>query len=204
MVRAAPMSKITSEAISVSEENDLMRKPTRIAVAALAAAAAAGIPASGAGALDTTLTATVTAGNVGSRTIVANPVTMSSVAGTSTLTGSLATTVTEAARTGTNPWSVTAAIGVLTDTVTPANTLANTNMSISNRAVTQTSGGGTATATSGTEVVSAARTLFTTTGQSTAAVYSGTYASTSDWHLALPNGTPTGVYAGTITLTLVQ
>lgn len=188
-----------------------MRKPSRFAAAAAVAVAVtiggpitlAGAVVDGTGATPT-VTATVTAGTVGSRSITASPVTMSSALSSATLTGSLAATVTEAARTGTNPWSVTAAIGSLVDTGVPANTLANTNMSISNRAVVQTAGGGTSVATTGSEAVSAARTLFTNTAQSTAVVYTGTYASTSDWTLSLPNGTATGVYTGTITLTLVQ
>jgi hypothetical protein len=176
-------------------------------VAATVVVAAVGLPADMAAAADgggatSAVTATVTAGSVGSRSItLAVPVTMASALDSSTLSGSLAATVTEAARTGTNPWSVTASIGTLTS---GTDTLANTNMTISNRAVVKTAGGGTATGTSGSQVVDAARTLFTNTGQDASTVYTGTYASTSDWTLSLPNASKTGVYTGTITLTLVQ
>ena len=197
-----------------------MLKPVRIAVATLAATAAIGMSPTGVGAqvdgggATSAVTATITTGSVGSRSItLANPVALTSALNTSTLNGSLATTVTEAARTGTNAWSVTAAIGPLVDTSVPVNTLANTNVTVSSRRVDQVAGGGTATAAGGTtaapvtdagEVVSAARTLFSTDGQLNTLVYTGTYASTSNWSLALPNGTKIGAYTGTITLTLVQ
>lgn len=151
------------------------------------------------------VSATLTAGSIGSRSVTTvSPVALTTALGTSTLSGALATTVTEAARTGSNNWSVTAAIGTLTHAVDGTKTLANTNLSIDNRDVLQVAGGGTAAEVTGSQTMDAARTLFTTPGQSTTAVYTGTYAATADITLAVPNGTTVGVYNGTLTVTLVQ
>ena len=175
-----------------------------VLVSAVALAASAGSASAqvtdGAGGTST-VTATLTANQIGSRSVTSvAPVALATTLGTSTLSGELAATVTEAARTGTNSWSLTAAIGSLTS---GANSLANSTMSISNREVVQVAGGGTADGIDGTQDMSAARTLFTTTGQSTSAVYTGTYAATADLSLTVPNGQAVGVYTGTLTITLI-
>ena len=155
----------------------------------------------------TTLTATIVAGDIGSRTLViAAPIVMASDIGIGTLEGSLAATVTEVTRTGTNPWYVTAAVGDLTNTdlSTDNDTISNAALEISDRSVEQVLGGGTAAADPDPATMSAAATLFETLDQDEAAVYSGTYASTSTWTLTPPNGAKTGEYTGTVTVTLFQ
>lgn len=152
---------------------------------------------------DVSVTANITAGAIGVRSITATtPIVLNPSLGVATVQGALAATVTETAVTGTNPWSVTAAMSALTKA--GATDIANSNLAISNRAVVPVLGGGTAAATSGSENMSATRTLFTNTGQLTTAIYTGTYATTADLALSVPNGQTAGVYSGTMTITLVQ
>lgn len=149
-----------------------------------------------------TVTATITA-SIGSRSITAAaPIVMSSATDATTLTGSLVMTVTEAARSGTNPWSVTATMTDLTNA--SSDVLAKANMAVSGRSVTQVAGGGTAAAPSGSTPLDGTATLFNNTGQLAATVYTGTYTGNSTWTLSVPNGSKVGVYTGTVTLTLVQ
>ncbi|HUQ40810.1 MAG TPA: hypothetical protein VM030_11715 [Acidimicrobiales bacterium] len=185
----------------------MKKRALYVAAATITAAAVVmqGGPASAAdgGGATSAVTATITAGAIGSRSITAaSPIAMTSSLDSTSLSGSLTATVTEAARSGTNPWSVTATMSDLTNVATDV--LSKANMAVSGRSVIKTAGGGTAAAPAGSSNLDAAVTLFSTTGQSAGVVYTGSYASSSTWTLAVPNATATGVYSGTVTLTLVQ
>ena len=177
-----------------------MRK--QIIVAALLGSALAFSQVSPASADVATVTANVTAGGIGLRSLTSVPaIVLSATPGDAQVSGSMTAVVTEAAVTGVTPWSVTADLSTLTN---GGNTLANSNVDISNRAASRVAGGGTVTPTSGLENLSTTRTIFTTTGQSATSVYTGVYTSTADLDLNIPNGTATGIYTGTMTVTLVQ
>lgn len=149
-----------------------------------------------------TLSATLTAGSIGSRSVTTvSPVALTTALSSSVATGALSVVVTEAARGGTNPWSVTTVASALTS---GANTIPASNLSILGRGVVQVAGGGTAAAPTGTSALSAAATLFSTTGQDAALLYTGTYTGTGTVSLAVPNGAAVGAYTGTLTVTLVQ
>ena len=127
------------------------RRVARWVLAAMSVAAigsvASGAAADG-GSASAPLVATITGGQVGSRTITLAAATpMASVLAQANLTGSLQVVVAEAARTGTNPWSVTAQAGALSDG--NGHTIPAANVSVSGRGVTQTLGGGSSTPSSG-------------------------------------------------------
>ena len=150
-----------------------------------------------------TVTANVTAGSIGLRSLTSVPaVTLTPALGQATVTGAMSAVVTEAAVTGTNPWSVTASISPLALVGQPD--IANSNVAISTRATVQVSGGGTSTNPTGSEALSAARTVVSNAGQNTGAVYTGTYTNSANLALTVPNGTVAGIYTGTLTVTLVQ
>lgn len=126
--------------------------------------------------------------------------------GTNTMSGLVAVTVSEEARTGTNPWSVTSVLAAdLEGTTLDTNTIARSNVSISpsSGTILQVLGGGT-TSAGGGGTLDAARTVMSNSGQDDGTNYTGTYAIDSTVTLTVPNATPTDVYTGTITLTLVQ
>ncbi|MFA5787674.1 MAG: hypothetical protein WDA71_11965 [Actinomycetota bacterium] len=150
------------------------------------------------------ITATITAGSIGSRSVTSvAPVVMTSLLNASQLTASYAVLVTETARTGTDPWSVTAVLAAaLSDGL--GHTIPTSNMAVSARSVLRVLGGGTATAPAGSEDLSAAKTLFSVTGQDPLSVYTGTYTGSGTLTLTVPNATAVGVYTGTLTVTLVQ
>ena len=177
-----------------------MRK--RFIVAAVLGASLAFSQVGVASADTATVTANVTSGGIGLRSLTSVPaITLLSTAGSSTVDGSMAAVVTEAAVTGDTAWSVTAALSTLTN---GGNTLANSNVDIKNRAVVQVAGGGTSAPVTGTQDMSAARTLFNNSGEVATSVYTGTHSATADLSLHVPNGTATGIYSGTMTVTLVQ
>jgi hypothetical protein len=150
-----------------------------------------------------TVTATLTGNAIGSRSVtVVAPVALASAAGSTTLSAPYSLTVVEATRSGSNPWSVTGDVSTLTDAT--SDTIAATNMSVSARAVLQTLGGGVSSAPAGSQAFGAARTLFSNAGQDTATLYSGNYVGSGTMTLAPPDGTKTGIYTGTFTVTLVQ
>jgi hypothetical protein len=154
-------------------------------------------------AADVTVTANVTAGGIGLRSLTSTPaIALVPTPGVSTVQGTMTAVVTEAAVTGTTPWSVTATMTALSKS--GATDIANTNLAVSNRATVQAAGGGSSTNPSGSQDLSASRTIHTTTGQSTTAVYTGLYTDTANLDLAVPNGQPTGIYTGTMTITLNQ
>jgi hypothetical protein len=130
-------------------------------------------------------------------------ISLSTSAGLDTVTGSMSTLVTELAKGGTNPWSVTAALSTLTRSG-GTETLANTNVAVSGRSTVQVAGGGTASSPSGSEAFGATRTLFTNNGQSLTNIYTGTYTNSANLTLTVPNNTVAGAYVGTMTFTLVQ
>ncbi len=172
-----------------------------VAALALMGATAPAFAADGDGG-SAALSATLTAGSIGSRSVTTvAPVALTTALSSSTATGAVSVVVTEAARGGTNPWSVTAVAGALTSGV---NTIAASNLSIASRGVTQVAGGGTAAAPTGSSSLASAATLFSTTGQSVASLYTGTYTAAGTVSLAVPNGQAVGAYTGTFTVTLVQ
>lgn len=130
-------------------------------------------------------------------------------------TDDYAVVVTEAARTGTNSWSVTGrmcgSVDCSTDpdalvlTTNSAVSLAGDAIDVSNRAVTELvpGGSGTLAAPGTTEVFSQARTLFTNNDQSTTTIYSEVYTATGDVSVTPPDGTAAGTYAGFFVVTLV-
>lgn len=149
------------------------------------------------------LTATLTAGSIGSRSVTSvSPVALTTLLSTSTASGTLTAVVTEAARGGTNSWSLTTVSSALTgpagSTAIPATALA-----MSDRTVAQVAGGGTAAATTGSSALNAATSMFTTTGQATSALYTGTYTTTGLVTLTVPNGQAVGAYSGTLTVSLI-
>lgn len=187
------------------------RTRSLVAATAIVLSAAAIFP-SPAGAADgdggsSTLTATITAGSVGSRSVTSVPaIAMTSALDSATLSGTYSAVVTEAARTGTNPWSITGSMaGALSDGATPTpNTVPLSALAISGRDVVQVASGGTSAAATGSAALTSAVTLFSNTGQSTSAVYTGTHTASGTITLTPPNGTVAGVYTGTFTVTLVQ
>jgi hypothetical protein len=148
------------------------------------------------------ITAALTAGSIGSRSVTTvSPVALTSALNSSALTGSFSVLVTEAARSGTNAWSVTTSASSLTS---GSNTLTADNLAISARSVTPVGGGGTSSAPTGSQTLDSARTLFSNAGQATTGIYTGTYLGSSTVTLTVPNGATTGAYTGTMTVTLVQ
>lgn len=182
----------------------------RLLVAGAAAALLVGfIPSPASAQVDgqdgsSTITATVADSGFRAVTTVA-PITMASALNSATVQGAYAVTVTETARKGTNPWSVTAALAAaLSDGGSPANTIPTSAVSVLARAVTPTAGGGTAAAPTGEQDLSVARTLVTNTGQDVNTVYTGSYALSGTVKITPPNGTKTGVYTGTFVVDLIN
>jgi hypothetical protein len=153
----------------------------------------------------TSISAALTAAVVGSRSVTAiSPIVLTSALDSTVATGALAVTVTEAARSGTNSWSLTATASPLSDGAAPTpHTIPATALSVLSRTVQQVGGGGTAVAPAGTSPLSSAATLFSTTGQDTSLLYSGTYVAGGTVSLAIPNGVATGAYTGTLTVSLI-
>jgi hypothetical protein len=181
-----------------------MRK--RMIVAAVLGSALAfsqvGVASAASSTSTATVTANVTAGSIGLRSITSVPaIVLSSSAGSDKVSGTMSAVVSEAAVTGVSPWSVTADLSSLSD---GTHTLANSNVDLYGRATVQTAGGGTSSNPTGSQVLSAQRTLMTNTGQSTTAAYTGTYTTSASLDLNIPNGTSTGIYTGTMTVTLFQ
>lgn len=174
---------------------------------------------SGTGAITATLT------EIGTRSVAAVGAIAFTGGLSNALTANYSVVVTELARTGTNPWSVTGQVcggSGTPDCATKANNLYNgatalaaSNIAASSLAMTSAtgtvqgvviptgSGGGTLTAGSFTDL-GASRTLGTNSSQSTATAYSGGYQLTGNLSLSLPNGTGTGAYSGYFVVTLVQ
>jgi hypothetical protein len=157
----------------------------------------------------TTSTVTAAVGSTGFRTITALPASLTLANGA--VGGPLAVTVTEALAQGSNVWGVTAALttpltsGSTTldkNTLTVADAASPVSVSTGCLAVASSctvAGGGTTA-----RPLDVAQTLFSVTGESAATLYTGTYGYAGLLKLTVPNGTPTGVYTGTLTLTLVQ
>jgi hypothetical protein len=176
-----------------------------VALALMAFASSIGAASAATSSTTATVTATVTAGNIGIRSIGAVPnVNLVAVAGSSSVTGSMAANVIESAVTGANPWTLSAAIGTLTLPVL-GDTITNDLISISarNTATVPLTGMGTITTPSGTQDMSATRTLISN-AQDDTKVYTGTYLSTANLAVTVPNGNHVGAYSGTLTITLVQ
>lgn len=128
--------------------------------------------------------------------------------------------VAEAARTGTNQWSVTARLcgpaagnPLVSDCATrgdslvsSAGTMGGAAVAVGGRSVTELlpGGSGLVSAPSGSEALDAQRTLFTNSGQSTAVAYTETYTAAGSLTLTPADGTPTGTYSGYLVVTLVQ
>jgi hypothetical protein len=197
----------------------MMRK--RMATLALAAmvfagvssAAHAQVPVDGGGG-SAPVTATVV--DVGLRYVAAvGPVVLSGGQSATANLPNWAVQVLEVNRTGTNPWSVTAVSSNLVNTIDATKVITANNLSVSNRAVVslETLGAlaplaqfkSVSTAVpSGSAALNAPAQLFSVAGQNSGSLYINTYTSAATVSLSVPAGTPTGVYAGTITVTLVQ
>lgn len=152
----------------------------------------------------TLFTATITEGSIGSRSVTLTSVTaLTSALNGETLSAPYSVTVTEAVRSGNNPWSVTAVSTDLTN-ATDSTIVGKAALALSARAVTPVGGGGTSSAPSDSAPLSGAVTLFSNAGQLTTTLYSGTYAGSGTMTLTPPAGSTVGVYSGTFTVTLVQ
>jgi len=179
---------------------------TKITKRAIVMAAGMLVLASGAalgqdmGSSTTTVTANV--GGLGSRVVAATPVAMTSGLGSETISGSLAVTVVEAVRTGTNPWSVTAVLDADLINAT-SDVITADNLAVTPGDVTQVLSGGTA-AEGAAGTLDTPQTLFEVSGQSTSLIYSGDYAQSSALELTVPAGSATGTYTADLTVTLVQ
>ncbi|HUZ44233.1 MAG TPA: hypothetical protein VMU63_07480 [Acidimicrobiales bacterium] len=148
------------------------------------------------------LTAVLTAGASGSRSITAvTPATITSGLGTLPTSTPFTVVVSEAAVSGAaNGWYVTAQASDFQDAagdVVPANALADGANTVS-----QSGGGGTAAAVPGPGEMGTAESLFADTGESADRLYTGAYTDTSTLSLAPPNGTKAGVYTSNLTVTL--
>jgi hypothetical protein len=176
-----------------------------LATATIFSAATPAFAADGGGG-SAALTATLTSGSIGSRSVTTvAPVALTTALNSSIATGSMSVLVTEAARGGTNPWSVTAvSSALLKNGATSADDIPASNLSVDSRAVVQAAGGGTAAAPSGSASLATAATLFSNTGQALTSLYTGTYTATGTVSLAVPNAQAVGAYTGTLTVTLVQ
>jgi hypothetical protein len=171
---------------------------------------------------------------VGTRAIAAvAPITFTGTGGglSGGLTSSYDVLVTEVARTGTNPWSITgqicgqdATVPTNADCSTRGNRLysgatnnINTaNVSASNQSFSTLTngatvqgitiagaGGGTPSAGSFSDL-GAVRTLGSNAGQSNSTLYAGGYRAQGDVSLTAPNGTPVGAYLGYFVVTLIN
>lgn len=171
------------------------------------------------------ITATLT--EIGTRSVAAVGAITFTGGLSSALTSTYNVLVTEVARTGTNPWSITAQVcggSGTPDCATKANNLYNgatalaaSNISASSQTfanatsgstvlgtvVPTGSGGGTLAAGSFADL-GTSRTLGTNSAQSTTTAYTGGYQLQGNLSLTLPNGTSTGAYAGYFVVTLVQ
>ncbi|MEA3078346.1 MAG: hypothetical protein QOF60_3254 [Actinomycetota bacterium] len=151
------------------------------------------------------VTATLTGATVGTRTLtVPLSIALATSSGVSTINGSFQTVVTEAAKAGANPWKVTTSLSDLVLQGSPTDTISKSQVDLFNRATTPVAGGGTITHP-GTDPqdFSVERTLVNNV-QNTLQVYTGTYTTTAGLQLHIPNGTKTGIYDATMTITLVQ
>ena len=153
-----------------------------------------------------TVAATLT-GTLGTRSVATvAPIAMTSVTNGTTLSTTWDTTVSEATRSGTNPWSIQATLqnGHVTDLA--SDTIPASAFVISgNTPSVVAGGGGTWAAGSGGALDGTTGTpLCTNTGQLSANAYTGTYDCTGTITLTPPNNTPNGAYTGTFVVTLVQ
>lgn len=160
-----------------------------------------------------TLSATLTGGQIGSRSIgtIATPAAFSSVIGTAGLTGSVVVPVVELTVAGTTPWTLTAQLaGTWSDGATPTpNTMPASSLAdTANSTALVGTGGGTVTNGSpgASATLDAARTLMQDTGELTTALYTNTYTTTASLVLTPPNGTvaTANTYTNTLDLTLIQ
>jgi hypothetical protein len=153
-----------------------------------------------------TVTATVTTGNIGLRSIGLTPaIALTAIPGQAYVSGGTSAQVVEAAVTGANPWTLTAALTDLGGTAGQPNasdTIPKANVSVSGQATTAVGGGGTKTDGASGDM-SAARTLVSY-AQSVTSVFTGTYTNTATLTATIPNGNHLGAYTGTLTYTLIQ
>ena len=152
------------------------------------------------------IAATITAGGIGSRTIAALPVVMSSALGQGKVSGAYSVSVVEIAATGRNPWQVTSTVSELTS-VADSSTIAPENLDITSPTIVATLPAGTDTPFAagnytGTGATSDARTLWDNAGQNTSSVYTSTHTATGTLAVTPPNGSTVGAYTGTFTVTL--
>ncbi|HUP86564.1 MAG TPA: hypothetical protein VM143_12925 [Acidimicrobiales bacterium] len=178
-----------------------MRKSVAATFLALSALAMQTVSAQAA---DVSVTATITGADIGTRTLqVPGSIALVTTSGQSQLSGSFATVVAESAKQGANPWSVTASV---TDFSGPnSSTITKDKLTVGTRSTVQVLGGGSLsyTAADGSSF-GTTRELVKNAGQSSSVAYTGTYTTTNPLALEIPNGSATGAYSATMTLTLVQ
>jgi hypothetical protein len=183
----------------------------RILVAAAAAAlVVAMMPSPASAQVDGTDSSALITANInalGSRAVTAAaPISITSGLNSSTATGSYNIVVTEITRNGSNPWTVTGSLAAPltnTDVSTLNDTIANTAVTVSNRAQSAVGGGGTPTVPGTTEDLSQARTLVSY-AQDTGLLYNGAYTLTGDITVTPPTGSKTGVYTATFVVDLTN
>jgi hypothetical protein len=164
-------------------------------------------PAGAADGADSTALITANINALGSRAVTAAaPIVINSGLNSSTATGSYNIVVTEITRNGSNPWTVAGSLQAPltnTDVDTSNDTIANTFVTVGNRAQTAVGGGGTPTVPGTVEDLSQARTLVSY-AQNTGLLYNGVYTLTGDITVTPPTGSKTGVYTATFVVDLTN
>ncbi|HVA43710.1 MAG TPA: hypothetical protein VNF50_09510 [Acidimicrobiales bacterium] len=167
----------------------------------------AALAATASGTATAPLSATLTAGSIGTRAISSvTPGSFSSVLGNATMSSSLAVAVAEAAVGGDANWYVTGQVSQFADSTTPTpNIIPASALANSGNSTTVVGGGGTV-AEGANGALGTSQTFFTDTGELVGTLYTGTYTNASTLTLTPPNGTiATGIadpYTATLTVTL--
>lgn len=149
----------------------------------------------------------VTSGVFGTRsvTLVTPSIPLALNPGSSQMNGTVAVTVSEFARTGTASWSVTGVLSAdLSDGGSPAATIARDRLALATSANPTILNGGGSGAFGAGGSLEAARSIFSVSGQAPTLNYTGTYSSSSSLTLTIPNAQKTGIYTGTLMVSLVQ
>lgn len=149
----------------------------------------------------------VSSGVFGTRSVatVTPSIPLALIPGSAQMNGNVAIVIAENARTGTASWSVTGVLAAnLSDGGTPAETIARDRLAMATTAnpIIVSGGGEGAFGAGGT--LEEARTVFSVSGQDPELNYTGTYSSSSSLTLTIPNAQKTGIYTGTLMVSLVQ
>lgn len=167
----------------------------------------AALAATASGTSTATLSATLAAGAIGTRSIsTVTPGAFSSILGDVAMTSTLGVGVTESAVAGdATGWDVTGQVSAFSTGGTTPDTMPASALANSGNSTTVVGGGGTITeGTAG--ALGTSQTFFSDAGQSAGTLYTGTYTNSSTLTLTPPNGTvaaATGTtYTATLTVTL--